>query len=126
MQEDLENLAKEMQKLKLEDKRDWLCNMAQCRERCFPTTCPTYKTWNQVREDFLNSKGILIRALSSILTSGKEKEIPVVKKGVDTFMSLTKEEREEFYTVVLKGIPCKVATKNSHSSSVTVNPRTYE
>ena len=125
MKKDLENLAKEMQKLEHEDRLYWLQSMGHCREIAHPSTYPTYKTLNQIGADFRHFKNTLIESLSGILT-GKNEESPVIKNGVDAFMSLTKEEREEFYTVVLKGIPCKVATKTSCNSSVSVKTRTHE
>ena len=125
MQEDLENFAKEMQKLKPNDRLYWLQSLAHCRATSSPSTYPTYKTLNEVEADFLRFKSILIQSISSILTSGKEKEIPVVKKGIDSLMSVSKEEREEFYDVVQKKVPTKIATKNSHRSFITMNTRTH-
>ena len=52
MQKDLENLAKEMQKLESEDKRYWLYQIGHCREIAHPSTYPTYKTLNQIGADF--------------------------------------------------------------------------
>ena len=122
MKKDLENLAKEMQKLEPDDRLYWLKSLARCRETSSPDTHPMYK----IGGDFFRSKGTLIWAISSILTSGKEKEIPVVKKGIDAFMSVSKEEREEFYKAVQKKVPCKVATKNSRNSSRAIKSRTHE
>ena len=125
MQKDLENLAKEMQKLESEDKRYWLYQIGHCREIAHPSTYPTYKTLNQIGADFRHFKHTLIWSLSGILT-GKSEESPIVKNGVDAFMSLTKEGREEFYDVVRKGVPCKIATKASPSPSVAIKTRIHE
>ena len=48
MKKDLENLAKEMQKLEHEDRLYWLRSMGHCREIAHPSTYPTYKTLNQI------------------------------------------------------------------------------
>ncbi len=125
MQKDLENLAKEMQKLKSDERLYWLQSMAQCRENLHPTTYPTYKTRNQIEEDFLRFRGIISRSLSSILT-GKSEKASVIKNGVSAFMSASKEEREEFYKIVQKEVPSKIATKTSRSSSTAVKARTHE
>ena len=125
MQKDLENLAKEMQKLESEDKRYWLYQIGYCREIAHPSTYLTYKTLNQIGADFRHFKHTLIWSRSGILT-GKHEESAVVKNGVDAFMSLTKEGREEFYDVVQKGVPCKIATKASQGSSVDVKTHTHE
>ena len=117
MQKDLENLVKEMQKLKPDERLYWLQSMAQCRENLHPTAYPTYKTYNQIEEDFLRFKGIIVRSLSSILT-GKSEEAPVIKNGVHAFMSASKEEREEFYKIVQKEVPNKIATKTSFKTDL--------
>ena len=125
MQKDLENLVKEMQKLKPDERLYWLQSMAQCRESLHPTTYPTHKAYNQIVTDFRRFKNTLIWSLSGILI-GKNEESPVVKNGVHAFMSASKEEREEFYKIVQKEVPSKIAAKTSRSSSTAVKARTHE
>jgi len=126
MQKDLENLAREMQKLKSDERLYWLQSMAQCRESLHPTTYPTYKTYNQIVTDFRRFKNTLIWSLSGILI-GKNEETPVVKNGVDAFMSLSKDERDAFYRSVLgKEEPQKIATKDSSKTGMTRQNKGHE
>ena len=94
MQKDLENLAKEMQKLEHKDRRYWLEALAHCQDMSSRSVYPLRK----IEEDFRRFKGILTWSLSGALLYVDEN--PLVKKGVDSFMSASKEEKDEFYKVV--------------------------
>ena len=127
MQKDLENLAKEMQMLKPDDRLYWLRSLAQCRENARPSVYPVYQSFNQVEADFLHFKSTLIWTMSSILASGKKKKTLIVKKGINAFMSAFKEERDEFYKAVLqKETPSKIAVKSAHTSSRRKEERIHE
>ena len=59
-------------------------------------------------------KGIIVDSLSAVLTD-KNKELPVVKKGVDAFMWASDEERKEFCKVV-QAVSYRVSAKITNLS----------
>ena len=123
MQKDLENLAKEMQKLTTHQKNYWLRVIAGCHDLSFPTACyPSH-----LREErFQSTKKVIIWSLSGILAGKNVEELPVVRKGVDSFMFVSKEERDEFYKIVQKEVPSKIAVKSAHTSPRHKEERIHE
>ncbi|MDY6407615.1 MAG: hypothetical protein SPL08_02785 [Pseudomonadota bacterium] len=124
MQKDLESLAKEMQKLTTQQKNYWLRVIAGGHDLSFPTACyPSH-----LREErFQSTKKAIIWSLSGILAGKNVEELPVVRKGVDSFMFVSKEERDEFYKAVLpKETPSKIAVKSAHTSPRHKEERIHE
>ena len=124
MQKDLEKLATEMQKLTTHQKNYWLRVIAGCHDLSFPTACyPSH-----LREErFQSTKKAIIWSLSGILAGKNVEELPVVRKGVDSFMFVSKEERDEFYKAVLpKETPSKIAVKSAHTSPRRKEERIHE
>ena len=86
MKTDLKNFAKELKKLAPDDRLYWLQSMSHCRAISTLSRWPArfYKSFIQLEEDYRHFKGIIVDSLSAVLTD-KNKELPVVKKGVDAF-----------------------------------------
>ena len=110
---DIANLEKRLRPLTKEEKEYWLFQLATCRESARGSRHLSY--WQSI-ERYDREKWGLIFALSRILTG--KKTHPRVKKGVEAFMELSKDEREAFYKTVLENtVPQKVARQKSFGLS---------
>ena len=79
-----------------------------------------------IGDDLVDGWGILMQEQPFKNKQDKRyRQLFRIIKGVRDFMSATEEEREEFCKAIQKA-PTKIATKNSHRSSITVKTRTHE
>ena len=123
MQKDLASLAKKMNTLSQEDRKYWAFQMAVCHDTAHHVSGNlSYRQWIERHE---RNKRILISCLSRVLTDQKENS--QIKRGVEAFISASKDERNSFYkTIHEKEEPNKITTKYTHSPLTRKKDRIHE